>query len=85
VQARVRDGQPGLFDSLVPVEEKVEVERAWAVLAGDADAAETLLDGEQAVEELARRERRFQSDCAVEEARLLAYSDRLGLPQGRDG
>ena len=52
VEKRVRDGEPGLVDHLVAVEEEVEVERPRAVLAGDPDAAEALLDGEQAVEEL---------------------------------
>ena len=56
----MRDGEPGLVDQLVAVEEQVEIERPRAVLAGDADAAETLLDGEQPVEELARGERRLE-------------------------
>jgi hypothetical protein len=54
VQARVRNGQAGLVQLLVAVEEKVEIERPWPVLAGDPDAAEALLDCEQPVEEFAR-------------------------------
>ena len=50
----MRDGEPRLVDLLVPVEEQIEVERARAVLAGDADAAEALLGREKPVEELAR-------------------------------
>src|SRR5439155_8443943 len=84
VQARVRDGEPGLVDHLVAVQEKVEIERPRAVLVGDANAAETLLDREQPVEELARREARLQLDGSVEERRLLADSHRFRLAQGRD-
>ena len=77
--------EPGLVDLLVAVEEKVEIERAWPVLAGDADTAEALLDGEQPLEELAGVERRLERGRAVEKERLLADSDRLGLAQRRDG
>src|SRR5436190_2078520 len=85
VEKRVRDGEPGLVDHLVAVEEEVEVERPRAVLAGDPDAAEALLDGEQAVEELARGQRRLELEGAVEEGRLSADADRLRLAEGRDG
>jgi hypothetical protein len=50
VEARVGDNETGLVDLLVAVEQEVEVERPRAVLADDADAAEALLDDEQAVE-----------------------------------
>ena len=85
MQTRVRDGEPGLFDPLVAEEEKVEVERPRAVLPGDADASEALLDGEQAVEELARLECRVECSGTVEEERLFADSDRLRLAEARDG
>jgi hypothetical protein len=81
----VRDGEPRLVDSLVAEEEEVEVERPRSVLAGDADAAEALLDGEQAVEELACPERRLERDGTVEEARLPADADRLRFAKRRDG
>ena len=77
--------RPRLVDLLVPVEEKVEVERARAVLAGDADAAEALFGREEPVEELARRERRLELGGAVEEERLRADADGLGFAERRDG
>src|ERR1700751_587688 len=83
LRARGRDGGAGLVDRLVPEEEKVEVERPRAVLAGGPDAAEPLLDGEQAVEQLSRGERRVDHGRPVEERRLLADSVRLRLAQRR--
>ena len=38
----MRDGEARLVDLLVPIEEKIEVERAWAMLAGNADLARKL-------------------------------------------
>ena len=81
----MRDREPGLLDQLVAVEEKVEIERSRAVLPGDADAAEALLDSEQPIEELARGQRGLEGDDAVEIRRLLPHSDRRRLAQGRDG
>jgi len=85
VQARVRDGEARLVDFLVAVEEQVEVERARAVLAGSADATEALLGREEPAEELARAERRLELGGAVEEERLRADADGLGLAQRGDG
>ena len=48
VQARVRNRQAGLVQLLAAVEEKIEIERPRAVLAGDPDAAEPLLDARAA-------------------------------------
>src|SRR5579871_982486 len=81
----MRDGEPGLVDLLVSVEEQVAVERARAVLARSPGAAEALLGREQPVEELASRERRLELGGAVEEERLRADADRLRLAQRRDG
>src|SRR5215475_13824836 len=80
----MRDGQPGLVDLFVVVEEKVEIEGPRRVLSGDTDTAETTLDGEQDVEERTCGESRLERDDSVEEARLLADADWLRLAQGRD-
>src|SRR6516162_1958124 len=81
----MRDGESRLVDLLVPEQEKVEIERARAMLAGDADAAEALLGCEEPVEELPRGERRLDLGGAVEEERLRADADGLGLAERRDG
>src|SRR4029077_10946871 len=85
VHTRVRDGEARLVDRLVAVDKKVEIERPRPELAGDANPAEALLDGEQPVEELARAERGLERGHAVEEARLLADADRVCLAQRGDG
>ena len=52
-EARMGDGQPGLVDDLVAVEEQVEVDQSRAEAGAFAPPpAELLLDREQAVEEL---------------------------------
>ena len=86
VQPRMRDAQSRLVDLGVSVDEEVEVERPRA-LGGDAlaDTAEPLLDRQQNAEELARRQRRFQCDRTVEEARLIDVADRRGVDQPGDG
>jgi hypothetical protein len=85
-QTRVGNGQAGLVDDLVPVEEKIEVDRAGTEAGADApDSPQLALDGEQALEELSRRQLRLQLDGAVQERRLLGVADRVGLAQPRDG
>src|SRR6185312_7518275 len=85
VQAGVRNGEPGLLDLLVAVEQEIEIERPRAARAGDAHATEAPLDREQPVEELTRGKGRVELGGAVEEARLLTDAHRLGLAQARDG
>ena len=74
----MRHGQARLVDDLVPVQEEVEVDRSRSP-ALLAHAAETLLDREQALEELLRPEIGLDLDCAVEEGALLNGPDGLGL------
>ena len=86
VQARVRDAEPGLVDLPVAVQQEVEVERARPVLRRAlALATEAALDLEQPVEQLAGGEGRHELECPVEEGRLLAGADELGLVEARDG
>src|SRR4029077_16729219 len=85
VHTRVRDGEARLVDRLVAVHKRVESARPRAELAGDANTAEALLDGEQPVEELARAERGLERGHAVEEARLLADADPACLAQPGGG
>ena len=77
----MRDGEPGLVEHLAAVEEKIEIECPRAVLAGNADAPEPALDGEQPVEELARGQSRLELGGSVEIGRLIADSDRLRLAE----
>src|SRR3954471_12163277 len=79
----MRHGEARLVDPLVSVEEKVEVERARPVLAGDARAAEALLGGEEPVEELVRGERGLELGGAVEEEWLWTDADGLRLSARR--
>jgi len=85
VQARVRHAQAGGVDRLVAVEQQVEVDRARAEARARSLAAQGLLDGEQPIQELARRERRLELGRAVQEARLVQVADGVGLPEGGDG
>jgi hypothetical protein len=81
----VRHLEAGRVDRLVAVEEQVEVDRARAEARPPPLAAQSPLDGEQAVEELTRRERRLELGRAVQEARLVEVVDGIGLAKGRNG
>ena len=82
----MRHLEAGLVDALVPVEQQVEVDRSGAARRPSPDASELGFDREEPVEQAARRERRFECDGAVEEARLVRNrADRIGLTQGRNG
>src|SRR5688500_751090 len=83
----MRDGEAGLRDRLVAVDEEVEVDRARPPshrIGLSPLAAELALELEQAVEELPRREVGLEQDGAVQEARLLDDAYRIGLAQRRD-
>ena len=85
-QAGVRDGQARLIHDPVAVEQEVEVDRARAeARALLADPAQHALDGEEAVEQVTRREPRLDRDGAVQKGRLIRVADWLGLTQRRDG
>src|SRR5439155_5601326 len=77
--------EAGLVDRLVAVEQQVEVDRARAEARASSLATQGLLDGEQPIQELARRERRLELGCAVQEARLVKVADGIGLAEGGDG
>lgn len=86
VQPRMRDAQSRLVDLGVSVDEEVEVERPRTLRRNPlAHAPEPLLDREQHVEELARRQLGLECDHAVQKARLVDVSDRRGIDQPRDG
>ena len=76
--------QTRLVSDLVAVEEQVEIDRPRAV-AHVADTPEALLDVEQPLEKLPRRQVGRDLDSAVQERPLLDRPDRLGLAQPRDG
>jgi hypothetical protein len=86
-EAGVRDFEAGLGDYEIAIEKKVEVDGAGAVRNGrGAVSAEVALDGEERVEEIARKERCFESNDGVEEAGLGRQSDRLGgVQRGASG
>ena len=80
----MRDGEPGLVDHLVAVQQQVEVERPRAVLPRDADTAEALLDGMLAIEQEAGRERRADERWGPRtlDLDLLLYGDaRIASPR----
>ena len=79
----MRDGQAGLVDHLVAVEQQVEVDRARPP-ALPALAAQLALDREEDVEQLPRRELGLERGDAVQEPRLVGDADRIRLAQGRD-
>ena len=82
----MRDGQAGLVDDLVAVDEEVEVDRARAEpRAFAAHAAEPALDREQPLQELARLQLGVELRDAVEEVRLVQVADRLRLAEARNG
>ena len=85
-EPRVRHGEPRLVDRLVPVEEKVEVDRARPEPRPRALAPERALDGEQAFEEVAGREIRLDEAGGVQKPRLVDVPDRVGVlePGDRD-
>lgn len=77
--------ETGLGELLRSVKQQIEVERPRAVRRRSAAvAAERPLEGEQRVEQLARRELRLQLDDSVQEAWLLQVADRFGVAQRRD-
>lgn len=77
--------ETGLGDLLLFVEQQIEVERPRAVRHRSAAVAtERPLEGQQGVEQLARRERRLQLDDSVQEPWLLEDADGLGVAQRRN-
>src|SRR5262245_35532854 len=84
LQPWVRDDQSGLVHDLVAVEQQVEVDRARPEALA-ADPSHSLLDAEQAAEQLPGRELRLESDRAVQERALLDRADGLGFPDLRNG
>ena len=74
----MRNGQPGLVEHLVSVQEQVEIDRARPE-ALSTHAAEPLLDGQQSLEKLARAQVGLDPDGAVQERPLRDRADRLGL------
>jgi hypothetical protein len=79
VQAGVRDGEAGLVELLLAVDEQVEVDRPRAEAGAAAGAAEPALDLEQAQEQSARGELRVERDGCVDEAGLVEIADRIRL------
>jgi hypothetical protein len=83
-ETRVGDLDSGFADLNVTVEQNVEVERAGTVGDGGRSvAAEFFFDRQQAIEQLARRERSFQFDHGIDEARLRGKPHRLGRVKRR--
>src|SRR5262245_47225425 len=85
-QARVRDLEARLGDCLVPVEKKVEVDtpRAPALLLRSV-TAESALDLQKPLEQLAGWKLGLELCRCIYEARLVENTDRIGLPEGRNG
>ena len=77
----MRHAQPRLVDDLVAVDEQIEVDRSRPPRAPVAHPPELLLDAQERVQELARRQARLDGDGAVQELRLVGLPDRLGLAQ----
>ena len=67
----MRKREPGLVDDPVPVEEQVEVDRTRPPARSRPDAAQTLLDLEEELEERPRPDLRLELDRAVQVGRLL--------------
>ena len=84
-QARVRNDELGLVDSLVAVEEEVEIDRPRAEARAGAITPELEFDCVEPGEERPRGKGRAKRRRAVQEARLVEVPDRIGLTQGRDG
>lgn len=80
------DGQAGLVDPLLAVDEEVEIERPRASGRPFPGAPVLPLDAQEDVEQLARAERGFHSDGPVQEARLVGdQTDGIGLAKSRYG
>jgi hypothetical protein len=76
VKARMRDFQGGLIQNQVTIKDDIEIEGTGAVGDGGRTvAAEVMLDFEQVAEEFERRERGFERDDGIEEARLTGEAD----------
>lgn len=80
----MRNGQTGLVDVQVVVQQQVEVDRPRPPARADALAPEPPLHVEQVVEERARRERRLDLRGGVQERRLRLVAPRLRLVQRRE-
>jgi hypothetical protein len=75
----VRKHEAGFTENQVTVEEKVEIEGAWATGNGEvAIAAEGTLDVKEGGKEFARRVRDFESYNGVEKVGLVGESDGSG-------
>ena len=83
----MRNFEAGKVDDEITVQDQIEVECARAVGDGvETVAAEFLLEGEQRAEKSERRERGFESEGGVEEARLIGDADwRRGVERGAGG
>ena len=84
---RMRDFKAGFVKNRIAIKQDVEIERAWAVeRARGAFTAEGVLNGEQTVQQIVRREMRFQRDHGIREAGLRFESDgRGGVERGARG
>ena len=81
----MRDPEARLVDLLLPVDQQVEIERPRALWRdGGPIAAETGLDGEEKVEERARRQLGLDRQRSVQEARLIQKTHRLRIDQCGD-
>jgi diamine N-acetyltransferase len=81
----MRNGQAGLLDHLIAVEEDVQVDRPGPpTLLARAVPAELPLDLEQLLEESSRTQIGLELRDGVHEARLLGDSHRIGLPERGD-
>ena len=86
-EARMRKREIELGQDQIAHQDQVEIEGAWAVGSGAcAIAAEVVLDGEEELEELMRRESGLKSENGVDEPRLLSEADRRsGVERGTSG
>ena len=82
----MRNLQAGLVDVLLAVEQEVEVDGPRPARRAVAGPPELRLELEQQAEERAGTQRGLDRRCPVQEAGLVADgTDRLGLPERRDG
>lgn len=85
VQTRMGNAKARLIHHVVGIDEQVQVDLSGAPPPPVPRAPELTLDPKQRVEKLARRQRRLDRGCAVQEARLVEYADGIGLAQLRYG
>src|SRR4051794_22032966 len=80
----MRQREACFFEDDVFDEQGIEIDRPWGLRLARSNAPELLLDLEQCLQELCRREGGAHRGRAVEESRLVEITDRIGLAERRD-